>query len=179
MARTVVLEKGLEESRVEIIVAQTRVPGSPYAESGWRVVAVAYDEILSAFEFVSSAAPVERSAYISLDTGQVHWVSELCPVDEDIPDDLETSDRCVAVPHKNDLGLGKRLALRFAAEELPGFYEQAAAIFRRKGGYSRFKRLLETKGVLETWYEFEARATERALKEWCAQNDIPLAEQST
>jgi hypothetical protein len=55
----------------------------------------------------------------------------LNPVEEDVPDDLETSDRYIAIPHKNDLDLGRRLALRFAAQELPDRYEQAKDFFRR------------------------------------------------
>lgn len=83
------------------------------------MVAVAYEEISSAFEFVGSAAPLEHSVYISLDTGQIYWISELAPMDEDVPGDLDTSDRYIAVPHKTELDLGKNLALQFAAQELP------------------------------------------------------------
>ncbi len=77
------------------------------------MVAVTYDDISAAFEFVSSAALMEHSAYISLDTGQIHWISELASMDEELPDDLEVSDRYLAIPHKNELDLGKNLALRF------------------------------------------------------------------
>jgi hypothetical protein len=142
------------------------------------VVAVPYDEISSAFEFVSSAAPMEHSAYISLDTGQIHCISELGSMDEEVPDDLDTSDRYVAVPHKNDLDLGKNLVLRFAAREMSDCYEQVQGIFRRKGAYGRFKQLLEMKGFLETWYKFEAEAHAKALREWCAENGIPIIEKS-
>jgi hypothetical protein len=37
--------------------------------------------------------------------------------EEDLPDDLETSDRYLAIPHKNDLDLGNNLALRFVEEQ--------------------------------------------------------------
>ncbi len=47
-------------------------------------------------------------------------------------------------------------------------------MFRRKGAYGRFKPLLQDRGPLERWYAFEAAATERALKDWCELNDIPL-----
>lgn len=138
------------------------------------MVTVAYEEVLSAFEFVGSAAPMEHSAYISLDTGQIYCVSELASMDEELPDDLDTSDRYLVVPHKIELDLGKNLALRFAAQELPDSYEQVASIFRRKGAYARFKQLLEDRGILENWYKFEAETTEKALREWCAENDIQI-----
>jgi hypothetical protein len=76
------------------------------------------------------------------------------------------------------LDLGKNLALRFAAQELPDSFEQVASIFRRKGAYGRFKQLLEDNGVLENWYKFEAEATEKALRDWCAANDIQIVETS-
>ena len=139
---------------------------------------VTYEEISSAFEFVASGAPMEHSAYISLDTGQIYWASELASLDEELPDDLGTSDRYLVVPHKTELDLGKNLALRFAAEELPDSYEQVANIFRSKGAYGRFKQLLEDEAVLEKWYKFEEEATEKALREWCAANDIQIVESS-
>ena len=67
------------------------------------MVSVAYEEISSAFEFVGSAAPMEHSAYISLDSGKFYWASQLCSMDEEVPDDLDTSDRYLAVPHKTDV----------------------------------------------------------------------------
>lgn len=138
------------------------------------MVSVTYEEISSAFEFVGSAAPMEHSAYISLDTGKIHWASELASMDEELPDNLDTSDRYLAVPHKTELDLGKDLAFRFAAEVLPESSERVAGIFRRKGAYGRFKRLLQDHGVLEKWYPFEAEAAEKALRTWCAANDIRI-----
>jgi len=143
------------------------------------MVAVQYEEILSAFEFVGSAAPMEHSAYLSLDTGKIYWTSEVASIDEELPDDLDTSDRYLVVPHKTELDLGRKLAVRFAAQELPDSKERVMNIFRRKGAYGRFKQLLEDNGVLEKWYKFEAEATEKALREWCAENGIQIVESST
>ena len=140
------------------------------------MVTVTYEEISSAFEFVASGAPMEHSAYISLDTGRIYWASESASLDEELPDDLDTSDRYLAVPHKTELDLGKKLALRFAVQQLPDSYEQVAGIFRSKGAYARFKQLLEDNGVLENWYKFEVEACDKALREWCAANDIQIVE---
>ncbi|MGF6919528.1 hypothetical protein OKW28_003725 [Paraburkholderia sp. 40] len=38
-----------------------------------------------------------------------------------------------AILHKNELDLGDRLALRFVAQELPGYYDQVEGFFRRQG----------------------------------------------
>ena len=83
------------------------------------MVSVKRDDLSLAFDFVSSDAPLTHEAYICLDTGRIFWVSQLNPIDDEaVPDDLGASDRYLALPHKNDLDLGKRLALRFAAQEL-------------------------------------------------------------
>ena len=111
------------------------------------MVAVRYDDLALAFDFVSGGPPMEHNAYISIDTGQIYWTSELTPAEEEVPDDLETSDRYIAIPHKNDLDLGRNLALRFVAQELPERYGRAEAFFRSKGAYARFKQLLESARV--------------------------------
>ena len=140
------------------------------------MIAVKFDDLSLAFEFVGSAPPSENNAYISLDTGQVYWTSALNPLDEEVPRDLETSDRYLVLPHKTELDLGRDLALRFAVSELPHCYDRIVGFFRRKGAYARLKDLLASEGALERWYKYEAEATEKALKEWCAKNDIHLIE---
>jgi len=140
------------------------------------VAGVKYDHLSLGFDFVSSAPPTENNAYISLDSGEIYWTSELNPIEEEVPDDLETSDRYIPIPHKNDLDLGRNLALRFVAQALPGHYERVQAFFRHKGAYARFKQLLASDGTLDKWYTFEARAVETALREWCLENSIQLYE---
>ena len=140
------------------------------------MIAVKFDDLSLAFHFASAGMPMEHNAYISLDTGQIYCVSHFYPTDEKVPDDLETSDRYIALPHKNNLGLGRSLALRFAQQELPDQYDQVEAIFRRKGAYARFKDLLASAGCLEQWYKFEEKSMDDALREWCAENDIQIIE---
>jgi hypothetical protein len=59
------------------------------------------------------------------------------------------SDPCIAVPHKNDLGLGRRIALAFIDQELSGEYDTVAGFFGRQGACGRFKALLHARGMLE------------------------------
>ena len=131
---------------------------------------VTYEDLEAAFDFVSCGAPFEHEAYVSLDTGAIYWVLE----DEELPEDLDTSDRYLAIPHKNDLDLGRELALRFADDNLPRRYSQVEECFRHRGAYARFKELLAAAGQLEAWYAFEAQHTERALRDWCAENDLDV-----
>ena len=75
------------------------------------MVTIKHEDLSLAFDFVSAAAPTEHRAFVSLDDGKVYWVSELGGLEEDeLPNDLDTSDRYVEIPHKNDLDLGQRLA---------------------------------------------------------------------
>jgi hypothetical protein len=139
------------------------------------MVAVRYADLSMAFDFVSDASPMEHNAYVSLDTGKIYWISDFDDSsDEDHPGDLETSDRYLAIPHKNELDLGKSLALRFVAQQLPARYEQVEGFFRRQGAYGRFKDLLAREGALESWYSFEADSVERALRQWCAANGLEI-----
>lgn len=87
-----------------------------------------YDDLSLAFDFVSDGAPMEHHAFVSLETGRVYWVSELNPVDEEeIPDDPDASSRYLEIPHKNDLDLGRQLALRFLEEHVPAQFVLAPA----------------------------------------------------
>ena len=137
-----------------------------------KTVSVNATELRITFEFVSAAAPSEHAAYICLDTGQIYSQAVGLEEEEDLPEDLEIADRYIAVPHRNDLDLGRRLALAFADQELPGDYDTVAGFFRRRGAYGRFKDLLQARGKLQSWYEFEDRATEKALLAWCEVNGI-------
>ena len=140
------------------------------------MVTVKYDDLSMAFDFVSSARPMEHQAFVSLDTGAIYWITESGAIEEDeLPDDLETSDRYIGIPHKNELDLGNSLALRFVEERLPDRYTDVVSFFRRRGAYARFKELLAAAGCLEEWYAFEAESTERALREWCKANEIHMA----
>jgi hypothetical protein len=140
------------------------------------VVTVDRAEMRDAFDFVILGDALGAEAYISLDTGKIH----LRTVDGDVmeedeaPDDLETSDRYIALPHKAELDLGRRLVLRFTEQELPGDYDAVRDLFRRKGAYAGFKRLLESRGALQRWYDYEERGTGEALRAWCEDNGIQL-----
>jgi Uncharacterised protein family (UPF0158) len=139
-----------------------------------KTVSVNATDLRATFDLLSSGAPFEHSAYICLNTGKIIWKSDSAGLEteEDLLEDLEISDRYVAVPHKNDLDLGRRLALAFADQELPDDCDTVAGFFRRRGAYGRFKELLHMRGMLQRWYEFENRATEEALLAWCEENGI-------
>ena len=138
-----------------------------------RTVTVNARELRDAFDFVSAGEAFDNSAYISLDTGKIYWRSTAADLEEeDLPNDIDESDRYRAVPSQRELDLGRRLALAFVADELPDDYDTVTGFFRRRGAYGRFKNLLDRRGKLERWYDFEARATDAALRGWCAEHGI-------
>ncbi|WP_158967901.1 UPF0158 family protein [Paraglaciecola sp. L3A3] len=122
-----------------------------------------------AIEFVSSGLG-DNEAYISLDTGEIYYIDDA--MEEPIPDDLYTSNRYLMFPSKQELDLGKRLALSFIAEETPEKLELGYDIFSRRGAYAKFKTLLESTGKLESWYAYEEAALKRAAMQWCQDNDV-------
>jgi hypothetical protein len=138
------------------------------------MVSVRWSEFLDAYEFASYGRPHESRAFINLDSGTLHCISDAIELDPELQEDLETSDRYVALPHKNDLNLGRELALSFIEQRLPRELDRVIGYFHSRGAYGRFKDLLEDRGVLEAWYDFEKEATEHALREWCAEHDIQL-----
>ncbi|MGA7816674.1 hypothetical protein [Caballeronia sp.] len=141
------------------------------------MVTVAYEALSEAFDYVSSTAPMDHEAYISLDTGEVYcWSEYVGAGDEEVPDDLGSPDRYLAIPHKNELGLGRSLALRFVEENLPSCCQQVEGYFSRQGAYSRFNELLARQGALEAWRAFEADHVPAALRRWCSENGVQIIE---
>jgi hypothetical protein len=133
---------------------------------------VKFDDLLDAFEFVSGAQPMEHEAYLCIETAVIYYCSELGDSEELIPDDIDDVDKYVAIPHKNDLDLGTRLAIRFADEHLADAGDDVQELFRHKGAYRRFRNLIERRGVLQQWYDFEDKSKKEALHRWCEDNGI-------
>jgi hypothetical protein len=137
--------------------------------------AIKLSDLVEAFEFVSFAAVGEHHAYICRRTGKIIFSSEMVEIEEnDLPEDLDDSMQYQEVPHRREFDLGKRLALSFVEEEIPGYLLQVREMFSRRGAYGRFKQLLQTNGIIEKWYAFEQSEIETVLKAWCDEVGINL-----
>jgi hypothetical protein len=78
------------------------------------MVAVNENDLSDAFEFVSAGDGIDIvESYTSLDTGKIYWVSDAVPEEEEIPEDLQTSDRYIEVPKRRQFDLGSRLGFSF------------------------------------------------------------------
>lgn len=124
--------------------------------------------------WVSCPPEFEAGAFVSRSTGRICLRGADGPVEEDCPTGLDDANEYIAVPHKNELDLGRPLALRFIDEHAPQVSREVRDIFRRKGAYSRFRSLLLRHRLLEAWHGYEHEATVRALEQWAQQQGFEL-----
>ena len=134
---------------------------------------IQFNDIENAFLFVCMAPTFEHQAILSRETGEIFYVSEMGDSD-DLPDDIDDPEKYIDIPDQNELDLGQHLVFHFVSEHLPEEYDRVVQIFHKKGAYSRYKDLLEQNGLLDQWHEFENNARSKALREWCAENNIDL-----
>jgi hypothetical protein len=133
---------------------------------------IKFRDIEDAFFFVSMGEMYMNSAILCIETGEIFYISDFGDSDE-LPEDIDDdNDKYIEIPHKNELDLGKPLVLEFSAMYLPDNLEKVNSFFHKKGAYSRFKNLLESKGLLDKWYAFEKAEQENALMEWIKENNI-------
>jgi len=140
---------------------------------------VSFQEILTAFEFAGSTSLGGHLAILCRRTGKIYLQSEFSDfgdMNDEPPDDVEDDEKYLKIPNKRELGLGKPLALEFAREFLRGDFDEARDIFSKRKAYSKFRALLIRRNALEQWYEFESKAAEQALREWCKANSIEVAD---
>jgi hypothetical protein len=134
-----------------------------------------FSDIEDAFYFVSSDPDYENEAIVDKKSGKIFYSSEMTGID-DIPHNIDLdSDQYAYIPHKNNLNLGRDLAIDFAHQFLENELNEVYAIFNRKGAYKRFKDLLNSKALLEKWYSYEEENIRSALHEWCNENKIKLS----
>ncbi len=134
---------------------------------------IEFKDIVDAFDFVSFGQMFEHQAFLNKETGDVYCHTELGDDEEELPKDID-DDKYIEIPHKNDLNLGKPLVLAFAYGHLPNDVDEIEMIFRKKGAYSKFKDLIESRNLIDKWYEYESSAQEKALRGWCEESGIEL-----
>ncbi len=137
------------------------------------VMAVKFEDIELALHYVSSAQMSINQAYLNRETGEIAYHSDVYDNFEELPDDID-ADKYIEIPHKNELELGRHLVFDFVYQQLPDEAEKIESFFRKKGAYSKFKALLESNGCIDTWYEFESKAQDKALRIWCEENEIKI-----
>ena len=133
-----------------------------------------FSDIQDAFLFVSSSGYGMNSAVLCKNTGQIYYHSVEVDMDEITDEELDW-DTCIDIPHKNDLDLGQELVFEFVNKRLPDEYQRVRHIFQKRGAYNRYKNLLESKGLLQSWFDFEGQREEEVLRQWCEENEIKIS----
>ena len=134
------------------------------------------DDIELAVDFVKSGDDL-YAAYLDLHTGRVVLISEYEVYDEEEEEhgDFDDTTRYVVPPDKHTLGLGSSLAKRFVREVAPSLIDEVYSAFSKRGGFRRFKDLLDDHDLLDSWHAYEIKYTQDAIMKWCAENDIRCA----
>lgn len=141
-----------------------------------RTPAVRIDDLLDAYEFASASAgmALDHGAYVCLATGTIHYRTDPDESEVSVPDDIDDPDKYLQVPDSIAFNLGRRVAIDFAEEALADDLDAVYDMFRRRGAYSRFKDLLDRRGKLQAWYDFEERQKKDALREWALENGLEV-----
>src|SRR5665213_2142304 len=139
---------------------------------------VSIADITEAFDFANTGGNLgEFFAFVCMRTGKIYYqtdLSDFAEMYDELPDDIDDEDKYVALPDKRELGLGKPLVLDFAREFLQDDFDDVRYFFSKRGAYPKFKALLARRGAIERWYAFETKATEQALRDWCALHEIEI-----
>ena len=143
-------------------------------------MALTYDYLWLAYEFVSSAEMGDYEGFVCRKTGKIYLrageFGDPLPDEDQLPEDLDENEQYVALPSKREFDLGKPLVLDFVRQFLADDFEEVRRIFSKRGAYGQFKTLLARRHALDRWHKFEEEATEMALREWCTDNGIALAD---
>jgi len=137
---------------------------------------VSWSDLLLAFEFVSASGTGEHQVFLNKQTSELYWRSDSSDDLDELPDDIDDDEKFIQLPDKRELDLGKALVFDFVRQFLPDDFNEVQGIFSRKGAYARFKDLLAQRGALDQWYDFESKAEEHALREWCDLNSIEVSD---
>ncbi|QOL51582.1 UPF0158 family protein [Massilia litorea] len=114
-------------------------------------------------------------AWVSLDTGQVHIRSEMVDGElASLPDDIDTSERYISVPHMSELDLGLELVFDFADAAMADDADRVRQMFKRSDAYRHFSELVEERGLTERWHDFREAQTRAVLAGWCEENGLQL-----
>jgi len=133
-------------------------------------------ELVDAYEWASAGGAYDSAAYVERATGRIWLVTDMDDLGEEPPEDIDDESLYLPVPDKNELDLGRALALRFAEEHLAERYGEIRDFFRKPGAYARFKSVLDAADQLDAWHAYEARGIEDALRGWAALQGVEVVD---
>ncbi|MBR1216557.1 hypothetical protein JQ557_01035 [Bradyrhizobium sp. U87765 SZCCT0131] len=149
----------------------------PVLPVGVAIVPCHLQDLLEAVEFASADGIfVAHGAFVCRGTGKVYWRIDGEAQLEELPVDLSDTAKYVAIPSRRALGLGRPLALEFAKKYIPGDVDDIRDMFGKKGGFRKFRALLERRSLTDRWHAFEMEALRDALRVWCERQGLAVVE---
>jgi len=141
---------------------------------------ISFNEVYDAYEYVCVGRDGGASAHLNPESGNVVIVPSAIASDQDeieaAEKQLETGE-WIELPNKYELGLGKELVFRFAADNLSNNeFRRVERIFSHRGAYGNWKDFLEERDLLKKWYDFSNDAEVKALKAWLVAAEIPFVD---
>ena len=116
------------------------------------------------------------TAMVSRDTGMIHLLNdEYMDEEAPMPSASGGNDGYVPVPPAGTLGIGDELVLRFAATHLADDQDTVRDLVRDRATEGVARRL-EQRGAGEAWERFHEEATRTALRRWCEETGLQLAD---
>lgn len=116
------------------------------------------------------------TAMVSRETGMIHVLdNEYMDEEAPMPSASGGNNSFVPVPSASMLGIGDGLVLRFAATHLAEDQDTVRDLFRERNTEG-FARLLDEHGAGQAWERFHEEVTRTALRRWCEENGLQLAD---
>ena len=126
---------------------------------------VSFKDIELAFELVSAGSTGEHQAFLCKQSGKLYWHSELAGDLDELPDDIDDSDKYVQIPDKRELDLGKPLVLDFARRFLPDDVGDVEQIFRKRGAYARIQGSVAATGYTRSVVRFRSECEGKSVED--------------
>ena len=149
---------------------------SCYVASRELRMAVSWGDLLLALECVTRGYIGHNQAFLCKESGKIYYYddNEEPHADQGLPLDINDDEKYLAIPNKHQLDLSRSFALDFVRQFLANDFDVVRRMFNRRGGYRKFKALLVRRRALDRWHEFETRAAQKALRQWCADNSVEI-----
>lgn len=118
--------------------------------------------------------PRAGRAWVCRASGEVLVKADMVGSHTPLPIDIHEAGKYVPVPGCSRLGLGQAVVLDFVQQELPGEEENVGAMLRGAGGFERFAKLAQDRGLFAAWHAFRQERTAAALRAWCEAQGLEL-----
>ena len=142
-------------------------------------MAIDLDELRLAYELQNQVHDLDDGSWLDLEAGTlITHIGENPDLFPPLPADIETNPRYVPLPTRQELNLGRELALDFMAERRPDEVRWTRETLGRRGGWHRFKNHLEDIGLIRDWYDYQEQHTLQALKAWCESQGVEVVEKN-